>query len=41
MKHNLLGFSLKKLKYSSIKTPLPLPYIIAVGQWFVRSMVSV
>ena len=32
IKHNLLGFSLKKLKDSSIKTPLPLPYINVVGQ---------
>ena len=31
-KHNLLGFSLKKLKDNSIKTPLPLPYINVVGQ---------
>ena len=32
MKHNLLGFSLEKLKDSSIKTPLSLPYINVVGQ---------
>ena len=32
MKHNLLGFSLKKLNDSFIKTPLPLPYISVVGQ---------
>ena len=32
MKHNLLRLSLKKPKDSSIKTPLPLPYINVVGQ---------
>ena len=31
-KHNILGFSLKKLKDNSIKTPLPLPYINVAGQ---------
>ena len=32
IKHNLLGFSLKKRKDSSIKTALPLSYINVVGQ---------
>ena len=41
MKHNLLRLSLKKPKDSSIKTPLPLPYINVVGQKFVRSIVLV
>ena len=41
MKHKLLGFSFKKLKITSIKTPFPLPYINVVGQKFIRSIVSV